>query len=1418
MLKLRGQRSFSVMSGLSTSLGIDIGSVSVKLVLLENDRVVRTAYRRFHGRPFETLCQLLNEQFRDLDGSSLNLGFTGIGGKTARRVLGGKFFGEIASIAAGNFHSVPQARTIIEMGGEDSKLIVVDSPTRTVRDFAMNAQCAAGTGSFLDQQAARLKISIEGEFGRLALKSQKPPRIAGRCSVFAKSDMIHLQQIAAPDYDIVAGLCFAVARNFKSSIARAKKFEPPIVFEGGVAANPGMVRAFAEILGLTDGQLQVPEHYNVIGALGAAVLAGENSTLVESFDSEKIRSYLDYRQVVASGREALSFDFPDSKYYDITMADRPADIDDLEVYLGVDVGSLSTNLVLIDADHRVIARRYLMTEGRPIEAVRRGLREISEEVGDRVTVKAVGSTGSGRYLIGDLIGADVIRNEITAQATAAIDIDPEVDTVFEIGGQDSKYISIDKRAVVDFEMNKACAAGTGSFLQEQAEKLNVNIETEFSDRALCATCPVGCGERCTVFMESDLVAHQRSGASKDDLLAGLAYSIVSNYLTKVVGDRRVGDHIFFQGGVAWNKAVVAAFEKMTGKHVTVPPHHDVTGAIGAAILAKEQIDQPGFETSFKGFDFHKRRYELESFTCEDCANQCEIHKVILEGEEPLYYGSRCERYEVDRRQGRDLPTDYAAVRKRLLFKRYLEPAVVSGSKGRVGIPRVLHFFDYYPFWRAFFESAGFKVVNSDVSNQKIVENSLELFSAETCYPIKIVFGHVGNLLDKGVDWLFLPSLIKVADQQELAEEGAYICPYVQTIGSTIATSFDFAAAGAKLVNRPINLSQNVGDLRHKLKGLASDFGLSDREYNRAIDAGLKAYQTYRLALRDEGRKVLGRLGPDEKALVIVSRPYNGYDPRLSLELPDKIRELGVKSIPLDFLDTGNGSDVPFMYWRYGRRILSAAKYIREHPNLFAVYITSFGCGPDSFITHFFRKAMSGKPYLQLELDEHSADAGLITRSEAFIDSLRFYRFKVPVSGFNIACDDFRPFERTIYIPNMCDHAYALRGAFERCGLRAEVLDEPDDLTLEYGKKFTSGKECFPCVITTGDMIKKIKSPHFDTSRAVFFMPGANGPCRFGLYSQFHRMILDDLGYTDIPIYSPNSDNGYADFGLDGTAFRKIAWKGFVFVDCLQKLLFGIRPYEINEGETEKVYLKYLARLDRALVHDESLDRLGREAAAAFAAIEREPSVRPRVGVVGEIYLRNNRFSNNHLIETLEKLGLEVWLATFTEWPLYTSWSYQKDSISQFNLKGLVESSLQLVFQRRQEHRIARAFSRDKHFWSDYPVEKVLKLASAYLPLDFKGEAVLSIGKAIEMTIEGAGGIVNAMPFNCMPGTVVSSLSKRISEDYGDIPWLNISYEGLRDSGEETRLEAFADQARAYQRSRSRQTTAEATLLLKEQQK
>ena len=637
-------------------LGMDIGSVSINTVVLNSaGEVIFENYRRTHGEPLPTALGLLKELQKNFSDNHFRLAaFTGIGGKLPAQTLGGIFVNEVIAQARGTFNFLPQARTVIDMGGEDAKLILIDEDPQgglIIEDFAMNTMCAAGTGSFLDQQSHRLGYNIE-EFSQLALKSTTPPRVAGRCSVFAKTDMIHLQQGATPDYEIIAGLCLAMGRNLKSNIAKGKTIRKPVAFQGGVAYNFGVRQAFRKVFDLETEELIIPPHFCSLGAIGAILVARENPPADFHLDLQALEDLLAQAQREARHHPPLKAPEPLTEEHYRIIELGPGET--AEGYLGIDVGSISTNIVVIDPQMRVLAREYLMTAGRPLEAVTEGLKRIGESLGSRLKILGAATTGSGRYLTADFIGADLVRNEITAQATASAAINPAVDTILEIGGQDSKFISLENGAIVDFMMNKVCAAGTGSFLEEQAEKLGIAIKEEFGGLALASQQPVPLGERCTVFMESDLVHHQHQGAAKEDLVAGLAYSIVQNYLNKVKEERRVGETIFYQGATAANRGIVAAFEAVLGKKIIVPPHHDVTGAIGAAILAMRERT---WETSgFKGFDLVKREYAISSFECQSCPNTCEIRQVKITGEKPLVYGGRCEKYEVRRdQQLADLP-------------------------------------------------------------------------------------------------------------------------------------------------------------------------------------------------------------------------------------------------------------------------------------------------------------------------------------------------------------------------------------------------------------------------------------------------------------------------------------------------------------------------------------------------------------------------------------------------------------------------------------------------------------------------------------------------------------------------------------------------------------------------------------------
>ncbi len=1429
--------SFSCIINIAMKfIGLDAGSVSVKLVLLnEQGTILQRSYKRHKGRPLITAVELLRTLFPSFNNvigdiapapaqdwrieEDVFFSVTGSAGRLIADILKIEPVNEVVAHAFATRRLYPHIRTVIELGGEDSKLIILNGKSDAAVDFAMNSVCAAGTGSFLDQQAERLLLTIE-EFCGLSIRSKNPPKIAGRCSVFAKSDMIHLQQIATPVEDIVAGLCFAVARNFKGSIARGREIMKPVAFLGGVAANAGMVKAFREILSLDD--LFIPEEHAVMGAIGA-VLKDRDAGKAHPFGISKLQQLIDFTSSpqpmgkchkplvhAGDGFAARHMDKgqrtrEEEQAQETTHKDRKPGTTPMRVYLGVDIGSISTNLAVIGTDCGLISKRYLMTAGRPIEAVKQGLAEIGSEIGDSVEIAGVGTTGSGRYMIADYIGADIVKNEITAQATAATFIDKDVDTIFEIGGQDSKYISLRDGVIVDFEMNKACAAGTGSFLEEQAEKLNISVKEEFQKAALTAEGPCRLGERCTVFMENSLMANLQRGAGKEDLLAGLAYSIVQNYINRVVGSRPVGKKIFFQGGVAFNKSVVAAFEKYLDVKVIVPPHHDVTGAIGMALIAKQQMEKKGqaAESSFKGFALSERAYEISSFECRACPNVCEINRVKIEGESGhLQYGGRCEKYDVRKdRPKHELP-DLFSFREEKLWEEHLKYSKkIKTSRPTIGIPYIFYFHDFLPFWTTLLWELGFEVEVSPPTNRKTVDLGLENVIAETCFPVKAAFGHIRHLINKNVDAILLPSFVDLNRPGNPFGQG-YACPYTQTVPYTAG----IALRKTTFLTPIISFQRGDRFLKKELQRIFRPYGLKQADLKTAMDAANKAQQIFTESIRHEGEKILSHL-PD-KTIVIVGRAYNAFDSGMNLNIPKKLADLGVVSLPMDFLpleDQEISTDInntwPNMYWRAGQRILSAARIIRKNPSLYPVYIGNFSCGPDSFIIRFFGDELQGKPYLHLEIDAHSADAGAITRCEAFLDSIGNHTdigHEAAKTRRNTILSKSTIEKRTVFIPRMSDHAFALAAAFRHCGVEAEVLPESSRESVDLGKKYVSGKECYPCAVTTGDMALKIQTAGFRPDQSAFFMPSGSGPCRFGQYNVFHRLVMRDLGLDNTPVFSPNqNEDFYKHLGLVGKDFSMKSWEGIISIELLTKCLHETRPYERDKGTADALYQDQLTRLYASLTGmNGTLESALSEMRRKFEAIPRVKEQRPLIGIVGEIFVRSNRFSNEDLARQIEALGGEAYLAPVEEWIYYVNHVGRQRVKDRKDWAAVFGLSVKRYMQKRIEHRLAGQFRGFLKTLHEPDTSHLIKLAAPYIHDSFEGEAILSIGKSLDLIGAGASGIVNAMPFGCMPGTIVSALLRGLKADYS-IPCLSIPYDGTESPTTRIQIEAFMDQARSF---------------------
>jgi len=1065
---------------MSINIGLDIGAVSFKLAAIgatTDDQLFRSLseksqtfygatfpasspfagrplilsrYRRIQGSPIQSTFDLLQELYEDLSEENVEgIRVTGSGSQLIAKILGIYFENEFRAIAKGVRTFNPEVRTIFEIGGESSKYLRLDPEAMGkhlgIVDYQTSGECAAGTGSFIDQQATRLLYSIE-EVGPAACGASCAARIAGRCSVFAKTDMIHAQQKGYSTEQILRGLCDAVARNFKSSIVKGRAVVAPVAFIGGVALNAGISNALREAFKLGENDLVVPGLYAWLGALGAAMLEAEewrkrsfkrihqlrqHEAAKKSFACTEALSMKDVlllrdraenvRLPVAGpngdGGNAIPDHHPLTETANLKsqISDRiEADLipdhhplaetanlksqisNKIEAYLGIDIGSVSTNLVVTDAAGNLLKEIYLPTQGRPIEVVDRGLKEIEAELGTRLDIRGVGTTGSGRELIGELVGADTVNDEITAHKTGAMHVCQQmgmepVDTIFEIGGQDSKFIRIEKGVVVDFTMNEACAAGTGSFLEEQAEKLGISIKEEFARLALASANPARLGERCTVFMERDVTGLLLKGAEVGDLAAGLAYSVALNYLNRVVRGRKIGNVIFFQGGTAYNDAVAAAFSQVLGKRIVVPPHNGVIGAIGMALIARDRMKGADRPSRFRGYDLYRVQFTARDFVCRACSNYCDMKEFTIEGER-TYWGDQCsdkfrKRARSDRKPILEDLLDY----RDKLLEEVLLPA--RGSRPSVGIPRTMFYYDRFPFWCAYFQELQFDVVLSATTDRKISTRGEELAVAQPCFPVQVAHGHVLDLLDKGVDYLLLPNVVNAEAPPSGVD--SHLCPWNQTLPFVVRAAPQVESAHTKLLIPTVHFRFGRKHVEKELAEFARSLGISRQQSDRAVTAGYAAQGAFTEAVLEAGAQALAQLKESgEPALVLVGRPYNLYDRSVNCDILRKLRALyGVNVLPMDFLplDFEDITEVNAnMYWNSGRQILAAAQLTRRYPNLHLVYISNFKCGPDSYIKSFLDDA-AGKPSLVLQFDGHSNDAGFITRCEAYLDSKGFLR-------------------------------------------------------------------------------------------------------------------------------------------------------------------------------------------------------------------------------------------------------------------------------------------------------------------------------------------------------------------------------------------------------------------------------------------
>ena len=1078
---------------MNISLGIDLGASAVKYALINEDNLLLTsAYQLSFGRPLPVLLSMLASLEAQIDPQATLT--VAISGNTSALLSGCGLFpvNEIAAIRSGIARLYPAAEFVIEIGGQNSKFL---SGLHGNLQLFTGSNCAAGTGSFLEDQMSRLNMDIS-DYSACIKRAASVPRIAGRCSVFSKTDIIHHGQQGVPADDILLGLAYAVVRHYKSAVAKNITINAPVAFIGGTGFNLGIIQAVREIFHLREQDLFISQECGIVQALGTAILAKDRGTAASLAQlTKQIRSASEIPASICGTLPPLPEEAPRLMPVPTISVSKE---EPLSCALGVDVGSTSTNLVLLDTEtNNMIDSQYLRTAGNPLGAVMKGLASIQERLARKITICAVGTTGSGREYIGRRIGADCMRDEITAQATAALHFVPEADTVFEIGGQDSKYIRCSNGEIKEFEMNKICAAGTGAFIEEQAARMGLSL-TEFYTLALQSEKPLDLGERCTVFIESAINREIAKGQAPEDITAGLCHAIVSNYLSKVVGDRPVGSKIVFLGGLAFNPAIVGAFRSHFGDRLVIPEYFSVSGAVGAALLANAEIMATGKATCFKGYPGCTEDRQASPSPAPAAAESPQT--ALLQKMEQFLLG------------------DYTGVR--------------DPRKKTIGIPRALTIYRMFPLFYEFFSQLGYNVLLSSKTDDTIIRKSQEYTREETCYPVKLMHGHMAELAEQKVDYIFMPRVHTMKHEISRTKRN-FGCVYMQTAPVITANAIGLEERGIELLSPVLSMELGKTAMADALVQTGTRLGHSKPACAMAAAKGAAAFITYGRKSEQLGQELLKTLAPDEIAFVIITRPYGVNDPCLNMNVEGIIAGMGYQLLHLDHLpghDIDTSGEYPNLYWPFGQHILSGAELIRQHPNLYAVYLTNHGCGPDTILAHLFREQMEGKPYLSLEVDEHVSPLGIITRIEAFVSSIKGQARPVAAPSSFTDCAGWIPHKPTgvnssmkslkkdlpVFLPYLYPYSQLLAAALEREGYLARSLPPTTADTLAKGKELARTKEYFTFTSLAGDILTAAARQE----RSQYLIWQTEGAEADGQYPYVIQSHLNRLGFHQTGLTAP----------------------------------------------------------------------------------------------------------------------------------------------------------------------------------------------------------------------------------------------------------------------------------------------------------
>ncbi len=1380
-------------------VGLDVGSTTVKIIVMDkNKNTIYKDYQRHFSDTKNTICNVLENLLAKFPLHSFTLALTGSGSMSAAKFLGVNFIQEVVSCKRSVEKYIPKTDVVIELGGEDAKIIYFDQSI----EQRMNGTCAGGTGAFLDQMASLLHTDTAG-LNELAKNYSTIYPIASRCGVFAKTDIQPLINEGAAKEDIAASIFQAVVNQTISGLACGRPIRGNVAFLGGPLNYLSELRTrFIETLALKENEIIVPEEAHLLVAKGAALDSIHSDCMTTNELHQKIENLRNSQDNTTQPLEPL---FKDKEDYEI-FRDRhakatvaKASLEDYEgnCYLGIDAGSTTTKLVLIDSDGKLLYSLYVSNEGNPLKSVVNMLKQLYTLLPEKAILRYSGVTGYGEKLIQTALQVDLNEIETIAHYTAAKTFEPNVTAIVDIGGQDMKYIRIKDGSIDNIMLNEACSSGCGSFIETFAKSLNLPI-ADFVKEAINAKRPVDLGSRCTVFMNSKIKQAQKEGYSVGDISSGLSYSVIKNAIQKVMKVRDVetlGKHIVVQGGTFYNDAVLRAFELIVGKKVVRPDISGLMGAYGMALLAKEQfeanLDMEYVSTLLKTDALEQLQIKVTHTRCNNCENHCKLTVNKFSNGQIHVSGNRCEKGAGIITKEKKLPNLIQYKQERLFDYKPLEEPYAP--RGIIGIPRVLNMYEDYPFWFTFLTKLGFRVILSEKSTRKTYEKGMESMPSESvCYPAKLSHGHIESLLEQGITTIFYPCMPYSRKEYEKADNH-YNCPIVISYSEVLKNNVEgLKKSNIKFLNPFLPFDKK--NLVKKMMELEEfkEYHFTKSELMEATEKAEAEYQKCKKDIQDKGAETVRYLEENNlKGIVLAGRPYH-VDPEINHGIDTLITSLGLSVLTEDSISNKTEAKRPIRVvdqWVYHARLYAAADFVGKHNCLELVQLNSFGCGVDAVTTDQVEEILTSfhKMYTLIKIDEVNNLGAVRIRIRSLLASMKKREQEAKKEKANgnygvkkkIFTKEMRK-DYTILIPQMAPiHFELLETAVRSSGYHVELLRECTQKTVETGLKYVNNDACYPSILVTGQMIEALQSGKYDLNKTALIMSQTGGGCRATNYIGFIRKALKDAGFENVPVISFNMVGMEKMPGFQLTVpFMEKLLRMLVYGDLLQKMLTKNRVYEVHKGETQRLFDTWIEKCKKLLENstNKEFKQSIYDMVADFEKIELDTTIqKPRVGIVGEVLIKYHPFGNNYVANLLEKEGAEVILPDFMGFAKFMcTHKITFNHLLNINKTSskLMKAAIKLIDILEKDVKIALANSKKNYLppcdiWHlEEKVKDVLSIGNQ------TGEGWFLTAEMIEYIENDIPNIVCVQPFACLPNHVVGKgVIKTIREKY---PSANIS--------------------------------------------